>query len=112
MAKLDGLETVLDFLKGLQPKIAAQIAKKVLALNVEPLPHDSNNSRVIQAFIGWIAVNIASFTAFNRMKIWLRWYWLASAMMMKSTNNSNSYSISGSIVCSKLCWLSLLWLSF
>ena len=41
MAKLDGLETVLDFLKGLQPKIAAQIAKKVLALNVEPLPHDS-----------------------------------------------------------------------
>lgn len=31
MAKLDGLETVLDFLKGLQPKIAAQIAKKVLA---------------------------------------------------------------------------------
>lgn len=26
MAKLDGLQTVLDFLKGLQPKIAAQIA--------------------------------------------------------------------------------------
>ena len=41
MAKLDGLETVLDFLKGLQPKIAAQIAKKVLALNVDPLPSDS-----------------------------------------------------------------------
>lgn len=41
MAKLDGLETVLDFLKGLQPKIAAQIAKKVMALNVEPLPADS-----------------------------------------------------------------------
>ena len=41
MAKLDGLETVLDFLKGLQPKIAAQIAKKVLALNVDPLPADS-----------------------------------------------------------------------
>lgn len=41
MAKLDGLQTVLDFLKGLQPKIAAQIAKKVLALNVEPLPTDS-----------------------------------------------------------------------
>ena len=36
MAKLDGLKTVLDFLKGLQPKIAAQIAKKVLALNVDP----------------------------------------------------------------------------
>ncbi|MEQ9237297.1 type II toxin-antitoxin system RelE family toxin [Coleofasciculus sp. E2-BRE-01] len=41
MAKLDGLETVLDFLKRLQPKIAAQIAKKVLALNVDPLPTDS-----------------------------------------------------------------------
>jgi mRNA interferase RelE/StbE len=41
MAKLDGLETVLDFLKGLQPKIAAQIAKKVLLLNVDPLPADS-----------------------------------------------------------------------
>lgn len=41
VAKLDGLETVLDFLKGLQPKIAAQIAKKVLALNIDPLPLDS-----------------------------------------------------------------------
>ncbi len=41
MAKLDGLQTVLDFLKGLQPKIAGQIAKKVLALNVDPLPNDS-----------------------------------------------------------------------
>ncbi|MEH1961006.1 MAG: type II toxin-antitoxin system RelE/ParE family toxin [Nostoc sp.] len=41
MAKLDGLATVLDLLNGLQPKIAAQIAKKVLALNVEPLPTDS-----------------------------------------------------------------------
>lgn len=41
MAKLDGLETVLDFLNGLQPKIAAQIAKKVLALNINPLPADS-----------------------------------------------------------------------
>ncbi|MEH2303000.1 MAG: type II toxin-antitoxin system RelE/ParE family toxin [Nostoc sp.] len=41
MARLDGLATVLDFLNGLQPKIAAQIAKKVLALNVEPLTADS-----------------------------------------------------------------------
>lgn len=41
VAKLDGLETVLDFLKGLQPKIAAQIAKKVLALNIDPLPSDT-----------------------------------------------------------------------
>jgi mRNA interferase RelE/StbE len=41
MAKLDGLETILDFLKGLQPKVAAQIAKKVLSLNIDPLPTDS-----------------------------------------------------------------------
>ncbi|MDY7023089.1 MAG: type II toxin-antitoxin system RelE/ParE family toxin [Cyanobacteriota bacterium] len=41
MAKLDGLQTVLDFLKGLQPKVAAQIAKKVLMLNIDPLPSDS-----------------------------------------------------------------------
>ncbi len=41
MAKLDGLEAVLDFLKGLQPKIAAQIAKKTLSLNIDPLPTDS-----------------------------------------------------------------------
>jgi mRNA interferase RelE/StbE len=43
MAKLDGLQSVLDFLKGLQPKIAAQIAKKVLMLNVDPLPSDSKH---------------------------------------------------------------------
>jgi mRNA interferase RelE/StbE len=41
MAKLDGLEAVLKFIDGLQPKIAAQISKKVLALNVDPLPADS-----------------------------------------------------------------------
>ncbi len=40
MAKLDGLQAVLNFLQGLQPKIAAQIAKKALSLNVEPLPND------------------------------------------------------------------------
>ena len=41
MPKLDGLEAVLDFLNGLQPKIAAQIAKKTLSLNIDPLPADS-----------------------------------------------------------------------
>ncbi len=41
MAKLDGLQAVLDFLKNLQPKIAAQIAKKTLSLNINPLPTDS-----------------------------------------------------------------------
>ena len=41
MAKLDGLGAVLEFLKGLQPKVAAQIAKKALSLNIDPLPNDS-----------------------------------------------------------------------
>lgn len=41
MAKLDGLEIVLDFLQGLQPKIVAKIAKKILALNMDTLPADS-----------------------------------------------------------------------
>lgn len=43
MAKLDGLQTVLDFLQGLQPKVSAQIAKKTLSLNVNPLPSDSKH---------------------------------------------------------------------
>ncbi len=41
MAKLDGLQAILNFLKGLQPKIAAQIATKTLSLNINPLPTDS-----------------------------------------------------------------------
>ena len=41
MPKLDGLGQVLDFLKGLQPKIAAQISKKIFALNLDSLPSDS-----------------------------------------------------------------------
>ena len=41
MAKLDGLGAVLEFLKGLQPKVTAQIAKKALSLNIDPLPNDS-----------------------------------------------------------------------
>ncbi|WP_414549455.1 type II toxin-antitoxin system RelE family toxin [Anabaena sp. CCY 0017] len=50
MARLDGLATVLDFLNGLQPKIAAQIAKKVLALNIEPLPADSEKLSGYEGF--------------------------------------------------------------
>ena len=41
MAHLEGLKAVLDFLQGLQPKIAVQITKKVLALNLDPRPVDS-----------------------------------------------------------------------
>ncbi len=44
MAKLDGLEAVLDFLKRLQPKIVAQIAKKVMSLSVAPFPADRNDT--------------------------------------------------------------------
>jgi mRNA interferase RelE/StbE len=39
MAKLDCLEKVLDFLKGLQHKIVAQIAKQVMSLmSIDPFP--------------------------------------------------------------------------
>ncbi|MGE5780997.1 MAG: type II toxin-antitoxin system RelE family toxin [Hyphomicrobiales bacterium] len=41
MPKLDGLEAVLEYLTGLQPKISAQIAKKAMSLAVEPLPADN-----------------------------------------------------------------------
>lgn len=43
MAKLDGLGTVLEFLRGLAQKISNQIAKKVLALNIDPRPADSEH---------------------------------------------------------------------
>jgi len=43
MAKLDGLGTELEFLRGLAPKISNQIAKKVLALNIDPRPADSEH---------------------------------------------------------------------
>jgi mRNA interferase RelE/StbE len=58
MAKLDGLSTVLDFLKGLQPKIAAQVSKKVLSLNVDPLPSDS---RALVGYSGYYRVNIGEY---------------------------------------------------
>jgi mRNA interferase RelE/StbE len=50
MAKLDGLGTVLDFLRGLPPKISNQIAKKVLALNVDPRPTDSKELKGYPGF--------------------------------------------------------------
>ncbi|MBN8560825.1 MAG: type II toxin-antitoxin system RelE/ParE family toxin [Leptolyngbya sp. UWPOB_LEPTO1] len=54
MAKLDGLESVLEFIKGLQPKIAAQISKKVLMLNLEPLPVDS---KALKGYEGYYRVD-------------------------------------------------------
>jgi mRNA interferase RelE/StbE len=62
MAKLDGLETVLDFLKGLQPKIAAQIAKKVMSLNVDPLPADYKE---LTGYAGYYRVDSGEY------RIWL-----------------------------------------
>lgn len=50
MAKLDGLGSVLEFLIGLSPKISNQIAKKVLALNIDPRPNDSENLKGYPGF--------------------------------------------------------------
>lgn len=66
MAKLDGLETVLTFLKGLQPKIAAQIAKKVLALNVEPLPSDS---KALTGYQGYYRVDSGEYRIVYRFNV-------------------------------------------
>lgn len=65
MAKLDGLETVLDFLKGLQPKIAAQIAKKTLSLNIDPLPSDSKQ---LKGYSGYYRVDCGEYRIIYRFK--------------------------------------------
>jgi mRNA interferase RelE/StbE len=65
MAKLDGLETVLDFLKRLQPKIAAQIAKKVLSLNIDPLPTDSKK---LKGYSGYYRVDSGEYRIVYRFK--------------------------------------------
>lgn len=43
MPRIDGTAVVLDFLQGLQPKIQAQVSRKVFALGTDPLPQDSAN---------------------------------------------------------------------
>ncbi|MEL6494360.1 MAG: type II toxin-antitoxin system RelE/ParE family toxin [Cyanobacteria bacterium J06623_7] len=65
MPKLDGLKTVLDFLKGLQPKVAAQIAKKVLALNIDPLPNDSKK---LKGYSGLYRVDSGEYRIVYRFK--------------------------------------------
>ena len=65
MAKLDGLEAVLDFLKGLQPKIAAQIAKKTLSLNIDPLPADSKQ---LKGYPGYYRVDSGEYRIVYRFK--------------------------------------------
>ena len=64
MAKLDGLEAVLDFLKGLQSKIAAQIAKK-LSLNINPLPSDSKQ---LKGYPGFYWVDSGEYRILYRFK--------------------------------------------
>lgn len=66
MAKLDGLETVLDFLKGLQPKIAAQIAKKVMSLNVDPLPADYKE---LSGYAGYYRVDCGEYRIVYRFNV-------------------------------------------
>ncbi|AFZ35654.1 plasmid stabilization system [Stanieria cyanosphaera PCC 7437] len=65
MAKLDGLKRVLDFLQGLQPKIAAQIAKKILSLNVDPLPTDSKQ---LKGYPGFYRVDSGEYRIVYRFK--------------------------------------------
>ena len=65
MAKLDGLEAVLDFLKGLQPKMAAQIAKKTLSPNINPLPTDSKQ---LKGYPGYYRVDCGEYRIIYRFK--------------------------------------------
>jgi mRNA interferase RelE/StbE len=65
MAKLDGLEAVLDFLKGLQPKIAAGVAKKTLSLNIDPLPTDSKQ---LKGYPGYYRVDSGEYRIVYRFK--------------------------------------------
>ena len=65
MAKLDGLKTVLDFLKGLQPKVAAQIAKKTLSLNIDPLPADSKQ---LKGYLGYYRVDCGEYRIVYRFQ--------------------------------------------
>jgi mRNA interferase RelE/StbE len=65
MAKLDGLKRVLDFLQGLQPKLAAQIAKKILSLNVDPLPTDSKQ---LKGYPGFYRVDSGEYRIVYRFK--------------------------------------------
>lgn len=41
MASVDGLSGVLDTLTGLQPKVQAQIARKLFSLAKVPIPNDA-----------------------------------------------------------------------
>lgn len=40
MSKLDGVSEIIGFLEKIQPKIAAQISKKIFSLAKDPFPND------------------------------------------------------------------------
>jgi mRNA interferase RelE/StbE len=63
MPKLDGMGIALDFLKGLQPKVAAQIAKKIMALNLEAHPVDS---KLLAGYASYRRVDIGEFRIIYR----------------------------------------------
>jgi mRNA interferase RelE/StbE len=63
MAKLDGLGSVLEFLRGLTPKISNQIAKKVLALNLDPRPA---NSKSLKGYPGFYRVDSGEYRIIYR----------------------------------------------
>jgi mRNA interferase RelE/StbE len=54
MPKLDGVQVVLDYLAGLQPKVASQIARKAMSLAITPTPHDA---RPLSAHPGYLRVD-------------------------------------------------------
>jgi mRNA interferase RelE/StbE len=54
MPKLDGLQSVLDYLARLQPKIASQIARKAMSLAITPLPPDA---RPLEGYPGHLRVD-------------------------------------------------------
>jgi mRNA interferase RelE/StbE len=54
MPKLDGLQAVLDYLEGLQPKVRAQIATKAMSLALDPTPPDC---RPLTDYPGYLRVD-------------------------------------------------------
>jgi mRNA interferase RelE/StbE len=54
MPKLDGLRSVLDYLEGLQPKVASQIARKTMTLALDPTPPDC---RPLEGYPGYLRVD-------------------------------------------------------
>jgi mRNA interferase RelE/StbE len=63
MPRLDGVEAVLDFIRGLQPKVAGQVARRVLALAVTPQPPDSE---ALSGYVGLRRVDVGEYRVVYR----------------------------------------------